>query len=107
MILILIIGLVLLGLGVILLLRGSAFSGGTTGESLGQIESSYGFATRSPAESEEPNRHTLTSFAGSLGDAATRFVGTGERGIRRQLLSAGMYDTEPRTIVGYRVLGAF
>jgi tight adherence protein C len=89
-----------------LLLRGSPVSRGGTSDSLGQIESSYGFAANRAGEAAEAPQRPLTALAGSLGEIATRFVGTGERGIRRQLLSAGMYDVEPRTIIGYRVLAA-
>jgi tight adherence protein C len=106
MILFLVIGVILLGAGVTLLLRGSTMSGGgRTDGTLGQIESSYGFAARPVAETEPPRR-PLSSLAAALGEAAARVIGTGESGIRRHLLSAGMYDVEPRTIVGYRVLAA-
>jgi tight adherence protein C len=43
-------------------------------------------------------------LASEIGGLAQRLMGTGERGIRRQLLAAGMYDVEPATIVGYRIL---
>jgi tight adherence protein C len=101
MVLIFIIGVALLGAGVVLVLRSSTPSSGGTGETLGQIES-YGFAAN-PAEATTPNR-PFTSLAGQLGSATQRVMGTGDRGIRRQLLAAGMYDTEPATIVGYRLL---
>jgi tight adherence protein C len=101
----LIVGVILLGVGVTLLLRAAAFSRGGPGGTLGQIESSYGFSAR-PAETAEPQRRPLIALAGVLGEAVSRVIGTGERGIHSRLLSAGMYDTEPRTIVGYRVLGA-
>jgi tight adherence protein C len=102
MLFVVVIGLVLLGAGVALLLRGSTSPSGT-GEALNQIESSYGFSTR-PSDATQSRGRPLGTLAGQLGDAVARVVGTGEHGIRRQLLSAGMYDVEPRTIVGYRVL---
>jgi tight adherence protein C len=104
MILIVIIGVVLLAAGVMLVVRGtsSARPGGTA-ETLGQIES-YGFAATAAAEPK--GAHPLGSFASWLGSAMQRFLGTGERGIRRQLLAAGMYDVDPATIVGYRLLAA-
>jgi tight adherence protein C len=104
MFLLLAIAVILLWVGVMLLLRASAPSGGTS-ETLGQIETSYGFAASGIADVEPPRR-PLSGLAGKLGEAAARVVGTGERGIRQQLLSAGMYEVEPRTIVGYRVLAA-
>jgi tight adherence protein C len=104
MVLFLILGVILFGVGVTLLLRGAAFSRSGRDGTLGQIESSYGFAAR-PAEAAEPRGRPLSALAGVLGEAVSRVIGTGERGIRTQLLAAGMYDAEPRTIVGYRVLG--
>jgi tight adherence protein C len=104
MVVILVIGLLLLGAGVALVLRGTTASGSGTGESLDQIESSYGFSAR--PEAQEPPARPLTALAGQLGTAVSRVAGSGEHGIRRQLLSAGMYNTEPRTVVGYRVLAA-
>jgi tight adherence protein C len=100
--LIAIIAVVLLGAGVTLVLRGTTSSRSTgTAETIDQIES-YGFAAApaAPATSES----AFTTFAGQLGTTTQRFLGTGERGIRRQLLAAGMYNVEPTTIVGYRLL---
>ena len=103
MIFVVIIGLVLLAGGVMLVMRGSTSPNtGGTSETLGQIESSYGFAA-SPG-TEASGQNPIGSFAGWLGRGTQRFLGTGERGIRRQLLAAGMYDVEPATIVGYRLL---
>jgi tight adherence protein C len=103
MVLFFILGVVLLGVGVALLAGGWSFSarGGTTG-SLGQIES-YGFAGN-PTEQPPPNSSFLPTTAGRLGVLAERVLGVGERGIRLQLLSAGIHDVEPSTIIGYRVL---
>lgn len=104
MLFLLLIALVLFGAGVMLVLRAFASSGGGTIDTVGQIES-YGFAAKLSPESGPAHRPFL-SMASQLGSLAQRFVGTGERGIRRQLLAAGMYDVEPTTIVGYRVLAA-
>jgi tight adherence protein C len=96
-------GLVLLGAGVMLVLRGVT-SPGTSGtsETIDQIES-YGFAATS-ADTTPAGHHPLTTVVGVIGGAAQRLMGTGERGIRRQLLAAGMYEVEPATVVGYRIL---
>jgi tight adherence protein C len=107
MVLFVILGVLLLGAGVALLFHGFGFArtGGTT-ETLGQIES-YGFAaepTRGPGSAQSPGG--LVGFAGQLGKLAQTVTGVGEHGIRRDLLSAGMYDTDPLTIVGYRVMAA-
>jgi tight adherence protein C len=96
-------GVVLLGAGVMLVLRARKWSGGGTAETLGQIES-YGFAaTPGPGPTTSAQR-PLMSLVSQLGSLTQRVMGTGERGIRRHLLAAGMYDIEPATIVGYRIL---
>src|SRR4051794_26171850 len=104
MILVVILGLGLLAGGVILILQAtsSTRSGGTS-EAIGQIES-YGFAAAPTPERERASHQPLKSLASEIGGLSQRVVGTGERGIRRQLLAAGMYDVEPATIVGYRFL---
>jgi tight adherence protein C len=109
MILFLILGVALLGGGVMLLLRGLTVSSGGTDATLDQIEASYGFAAteRLPeAGGSEPSRQ-LKSLAAGIGKLSQRVFGHGEGGIRQQLLIAGMYDTDPLTILGYRVLAAF
>jgi tight adherence protein C len=98
-----IIAVVLLGAGVMLLLKGSASAGG--GDTVAQIES-YGFNAPSTAESSGPSQRPLGALASGLGGLVQRVMGTGEQGIRSQLLAAGMYDVEPVTIIGYRVLAA-
>src|SRR5262249_28830716 len=71
---------------------------------IGQIES-YGFAATTRGEAPPSSSpHPVRALALALGSVTQRFMGTGERGIRRQLLAAGMYDVEPATIVGYRLL---
>jgi tight adherence protein C len=106
MLFLLIVAFALFGAGVMLVLRALTSSGGGGGiDTVGQIEA-YGFAAKLSPETAGPGHHPLMSVASQLGSLAQRFVGTGERGIRRQLLAAGMYDVEPTTIVGYRVLSA-
>ena len=102
MILLVILALALLAGGVILILQGttSPRSGGTS-EAVGQIES-YGYAAQ-PAPERAPHQ-PLKSFARQIGGLAHHVFGTGERGIRKQLLAAGMYEVDPATVVGYRVL---
>jgi tight adherence protein C len=105
MLLLLIIAFALFGTGVMLVLRAMTSASGGAVDKVGRIES-YGFAAKLSPETAESGHHPLMSVASQLGSLAQRFVGTGERGIRRQLLAAGMYDVEPTTIVGYRVLSA-
>jgi tight adherence protein C len=105
-VLVLIIGVVLVGTGVALLVHGWTFSRTGTAESLGQIKS-YGFAAEPVGDAGGgAQRRPLVALAAGIGGLVERVAGVGEHGIRRELLAAGMYDTDPLTIVGYRVLGA-
>jgi tight adherence protein C len=106
-VLLFLIGVLLLGAGVALVLRGWTFSRGGTAETLGQIKS-YGFAAQPLGEAVRgAPRRPLAALAGGVGGFARRVLGVGEHNIRQQLLAAGMYDADPLTIVGYRVLGVF
>src|SRR5919204_4109835 len=102
MIVLFIIGVLLLGLGVVLVTgaRGSTARGGTAA-SIEQIES-YGFSARMPED--RTARPSLMSVVARLGTVAQRGLGVGDRGIRQELLAAGMYNADPMTIIGYRVL---
>ncbi len=102
MVVLVVIGVILLGAGVALLLSSAWSSGGTT---VGQIES-YGFSARSGPDPNASSQQAFGALASDLGRITQRVMGTGESGIRAQLLAAGMYDVEPVTIVGYRVLAA-
>ncbi len=106
MVIFVILGVLLLAIGVALLIRGLGFATRGSAQTIGQIES-YGFsaeATRQPGQSgPSPQVH---GFAAQVGQAIQGVVGVGEHGIRRDLLAAGMYDTDPLTIVGYRAIAA-
>ena len=102
MLILVILGVILLGAGVVLLVSSTSSSGGNT---VGQIES-YGFSAPTGGDPNAPSQRAFGALASSLGSVTQRAMGTGEQGIRRQLLAAGMYDVEPATIVGYRVLAA-
>jgi tight adherence protein C len=107
MILLLIIGLLLFGTGVVLVLQARISSSGTgTVETLEQIESAYGFAPKTSTEPGDGAQRPVMAVARLLGTGAQRLLGSGEKGIQAQLLAAGMYDVEPATIVGYRILTA-
>ena len=85
-----------------LVVRGTSSAGPSgTAKSIGQIES-YGFAATPDTETSQQSG--FATLARQLGTATQRVLGTGERGVRRQLLAAGMYDVDPATIVGYRLL---
>jgi tight adherence protein C len=101
-----ILGVFLVGAGVMLVVRAATVSTrAATAEMIGQIDS-YGFAA-SPADGtgSETSR-PLAGLAVRVGGLVQRLLGIGERGVRAQLLAAGMYNTDPLTIVGYRFLAA-
>jgi len=104
-ILILILGLLLLAGAVTLLLQGWRFSQGRTAETLDQI-GAYGFSAETHAEAAATSQATGTvaHLADRVGGFAPSILRGGERTIREQLLAAGLYNTSPRTVIGYRIL---
>jgi len=103
-----VIGFILLGIGVTLLLRVPSLATEKTSTGTVAQARSYGFAAdlRAPEAVETKKSSSFVRFAAGLGGLAERVFGLGEHSVRRLLLTAGMYDTDPRTIVGFRVLGA-
>jgi tight adherence protein C len=100
-------GVLLLGAGVMILVANLGKARGSSA-TIDQIQT-YGYVAESTGGSEaEPTaRRPLDSIAGRLGDfAARRSGGFGEAKIREKLISAGMYGTTPRKILGYQVLCA-
>ena len=100
-------GVLLLGAGVTILVvnLGKPRSSSAT---IDQIQT-YGYVAESSggSESESAARRPIDSIAGRLGDwAARRSDRFGEDKIREKLISAGMYGTTPRKILGYQVLCA-
>jgi tight adherence protein C len=104
MYLIAIVGVLLLGAGVVILVSNLRKPQSAPGM-LDQI-GTYGYvaeATRGAAEST--GRRPLDSLAGRLGDtAARRFDRFSEGEVRAKLVSAGMYGTTPRKLLGYQVI---
>ena len=108
MVFIVILAIALLAGGVALLFHSATVgSAGGRAQTIEQIQS-YGFTA-------EPVRDGGTSttrgpgtpgFAAQVGGLAQNVLGVGEHGIRRELLAAGMYTTDPLTIIGYRMLAA-
>jgi tight adherence protein C len=99
-------GVLLLGAGIAIIVvnLGRARGSNLTIEQIG----TYGYVAESTrgAESDGPRR-PIDSLANRLGDAvAKRTSRHGEARIREQLLSAGMYQTTPRKILGYQVLAS-
>jgi tight adherence protein C len=100
-------GILLLGAGVAVLVVNLRRAGGSTA-TLDQIQT-YGYVAEAAGGSEvEPaTRRPIDSLAGRLGDAVARRTSRfGEAQIRQKLISAGMYGTTPRKILGYQVLCA-
>ena len=99
-----IVAVLMLGAGVTIVIVNLRKEAGAPGL-LDQI-GTYGYVvetTRGVAAS--PGRRPLDRLAGQLGDlAARRFGRFGEAELRLKLLSAGMYGTNPRKLLGYQVL---
>jgi tight adherence protein C len=67
----------------------------------------YGYVAESAGGAEETGRRPLDALAGRLGDTAARRLSRfSEAEVRQKLVSAGMYGTTPRKVLGYQVLGA-
>ena len=100
-------GVLLLGAGVTILVVNLGKTKGASA-TIDQIQT-YGYVaeTSGGSETESAARRPLDSIAGRLGDFAARRSGRfGEAKIRDKLVSAGMYGTTPRKILGYQVLAA-
>jgi tight adherence protein C len=97
-------GVLLLGGGITILVFNLRKASGTA--TLDQI-GTYGYVAEAAggSEVEAPGRRPLDSLAGRLGDiAARRLERFSESEVRQKLVSAGMYGTSPRKILGYQVL---
>ena len=100
-------GVLLLGAGVAILVVNLGKTRGSSA-TIDQIQT-YGYVaeTSGGSETESAARRPLDSIAGRLGDwAARRSDRFGEAKIREKLVSAGMYGTTPRKVLGYQVLAA-
>ena len=96
-------GILLLGAGIAILV----VNVGRTKSSTATIEQigTYGYVAESAGGSEVGEaRRPIDALAGRLGDfAAKRTSRSGEARIRDELISAGMYDTSPRKVLGYQL----
>ena len=100
-------GVLLLGAGVMILVVNLSKTRGSSA-TIDQIQT-YGYVaeTSGGSETESAARRPLDSIAGRLGDwVARRSDRFGEAKLRDKLVSAGMYGTTPRKILGYQVLAA-
>ena len=97
-------GVLLLGGGLTMLIMSLRKPEGVA--TLDQI-GTYGYVAESVGGAEEPGRRPLDSLADRLGDTAAKRLGRfSETEVRQKLVSAGMYGTTPRKILGYQVIGA-
>ncbi|HEY3577840.1 MAG TPA: type II secretion system F family protein [Gaiellaceae bacterium] len=106
MIVLLLLGLLLLGTAVALVSRGVIVARLRTIDNLGQI-GRYGFAGAAELQPVGGLRGFIDSAAAGLGLLVTEHLKIlDEDRLRRNLISAGMYQTTPRTVVGYSLLCA-
>jgi tight adherence protein C len=99
------VGLLLLGAATALMLRASAMPRMRAEHTIARI-GDYGFSG-GMAEAEEEGRllGPFDALAGFVGTALTLRFGTRRANqARKQLLAAGMYNVEPRRLVGYQLL---
>jgi tight adherence protein C len=104
MILLLIIGLLLTATAVALVARGLIAARLRAIDTLGNI-GSYGYAGVGRLEPSTGIKGILDDFAGSIGRLIFQQLRFGnEDRVRKQLVSAGMYQVTPRMLLGYQVL---
>ena len=106
MVILLLLGLLLLATAVVLVARGLMASRLRATDNLVQI-GHYGY-TGTAADLEAPTgaRGFIDSTAASLGRFLTDRHLMNEERLRKTLISAGMYDTSSRMLIGYQVLCA-
>ncbi len=100
-------GVLLLGAGVMILVVNLSKPRGSSA-TIDQIQT-YGYVaeTTGGSETDSAARRPIDSIANRVGDWVARRSGRfGEEKIRDKLVSAGMYGTTPRKVLGYQVLGA-
>jgi tight adherence protein C len=100
-------GVLLLGAGVAILVVNLGKEKGTTA-TIDQIQT-YGYVaeTTGGSETESAARRPIDSAAARIGDwVARRSNRFSEDALRTKLISAGMYTTTPRKILGYQLLAA-
>jgi tight adherence protein C len=99
-------GVLLLGAGIAILVVNIGKERGAAA-TIDQIQT-YGYvAETTGGAADAAARRPIDSMAGRLGDwAARRSNRFSEQRIRDKLVSAGMYDTTPRKVLGYQLLCA-
>jgi tight adherence protein C len=99
----LLIGLVLFGAAVALITRGVIAARLRTADNLGQI-GHYGFAGATEFTTSDGLRGYIDSAAAGIGRLLSELHLVNEEHLRKTLISAGMYRTSPRTLIGYQLL---
>jgi tight adherence protein C len=104
---ILLIGLVLVVLFAVLVARALALPRLHALQRVGEMNA-YGFHADAVEPEEAPGGVSVgvERLARSVGSVATGVVAYNESGLRRELVSAGLYKLSPLTLTGYRVLAA-
>jgi len=106
MILLLIIGLVLTATAVALVARGLIAARLRAVDTLGGI-GRYGFAGVGKLEPAAGIKGIVDDFVAAIGKLILQRLRVGdEEQLRKQLMSAGMYEATPRMLMGYQVLAA-
>ena len=104
MIVLALIGLVLTALAVVLITRGLIVARLRATSNLGTI-GRYGFAGGIELDPEPGLKGFVDDVAATVGNLLLRRLRFGnEELLRKQLVSAGMYDVSPRTLMGYQLL---
>lgn len=107
MIIFLLIAVLLVGIAVALIARGVIDARLRTVDNLGQI-GRYGFTGAFDLEPPGGLRGAFDAIASGLGRLLTeRLQIMNEERLRKQLAAAGMYQSSPREVIGYGVIGAF
>jgi tight adherence protein C len=105
-IVVVLIGLLLLATAVVLITRGVIAGRLRTTDTLGQI-GRYGFTVPVELKPADGLRGLVDSAASTIGKFLTeRLNVANEERLRKTLVSAGMYGTSPRTLIGYQLLAA-
>jgi tight adherence protein C len=107
-ILLAIVGLILLGGAIGLATWAFVLPRSRTALRLQELEA-YGFSSpasaTAPALGDGEHSAPLSTLAKRLGELVGRYMGgVSDEHVRKHLIAAGMYDTSPRTVLGYRLL---
>jgi len=104
MVLIVILALFLAGAALSLVVRAALLPRIRYGENLGRV-AAYGFSGEAAATEPRPHSPVFPEFATRIGRLLTRETpGKREQELRKVILRAGLWETKPATVLGYRLL---